>query len=193
MVPAATTTPGPLAPDRARVVFFRASWEADPPPYDRHAAASRDAAMAGTVIVDEQARVVGTVTPGSFVVADVDPGDHLFFAEDARQLDASCITDCLAFGAARAHLEAGRTYGVQVQHPNRFAIGGDLGERHRLDLVRADGAPLGRPGWTWLRLEEHAGEWARDHADRLRDIVRAGSERMRRPDEWDARASNIGP
>jgi hypothetical protein len=192
MVPARTPDPGPLAPDKARVVFFRPSWEADPPPFERHPATSYQGAMAGTLVLDERGRVFGNVKPGTFVVVDVEPGDHAFFAEDVQQIDASCITDCLAFGAARAHLEAGRTYGVLVQHPNRFTIGEAL-ERHRLDLLRADGAPLGRPGWTRLRLDEDATRWERDHASRLHDIVQAGYERMRREGEWDARASSIGP
>jgi hypothetical protein len=79
---------------------------------------------------------LGTVVPGAFIVADLPPGDHAFFAEDVLQLDSGCVTDCLAFGAARARLAAGRTYGVLVEHPNRFSIG-NLFQRHQLDLVRA--------------------------------------------------------
>lgn len=187
-----TGEPLALAPDRARVVFFMASWEADPPPFERHAGLSQEAAMAGAVVVDDRGQVFGTVKPGAFVVADVVPGDHAFFAEDVQQLDTTCVTDCLAFGAMRARVAAGRTYGVMLQHPNRFVVGGDIGERHRLDLVRAQGAPLGRPGWTWLRLDD-AGAWARGHADRVRDIVEAGTERMGHESEWNPRESTMGP
>ncbi len=148
--------------------------------------------MAGTILVDERGRALGTVKPGTFVVADVAPGDHAFFAEDVQQLDFGCVTDCLSVGAARAHLAAGRVYGVLVEHTERFDMSGH-GERHRLDLIRAEGAPVASPGWTWLRLDEEAAEWARAHADRLRDIVQGGEERMRRGGEWDARQSNIGP
>jgi len=176
MTAARTSAPPPLPADRARVVFFMASWEADPPPFERHPSLSHDAAMAGAIVVDDRGQVFGTVKPGTFVIADVTPGDHGFFSEDVRQLDATCVTDCLAFGAMRAKLAAGRTYGVMLEHPNRFVVGGDLGERHRLDLVCAQGAPLGQPGWTWLRLDDEANAWARDHADRVQGIVEAGTE-----------------
>jgi len=191
MTAARVDDPGPPTADRARVVFFMPSYEADAPPFARYPAAARDSAMAGTVVVDDRGRLLGAVRPGAFIVADVEPGDREFFAEDARQLDTECVTDCLAFGAMRARLAAGRIYGVLVEHPNRFAIGGD-DERHRLDLVRAGGAPVGRPGWTWLRLDPDAADWSRDHADTLRAIVRSGRERMTRADEWDARDSVIG-
>jgi hypothetical protein len=191
MTVARTNEPPPVSPGLARVVFFMTSWEADAPPFERHPGLSRDAAMAGTLVVDDRGQVLGTVQPGTFVVADVAPGAHAFFAEDTRQIDATCITDCLAFGAMRARLEAGRTYGVMLQHPNRFVIGGALTERHRLDLVRAQGAPVGRPGWTWLRLGDEGQAWARDHADRVRDIIEAGTERMGREGEWDAGESTL--
>jgi hypothetical protein len=191
MVPANATAPGPVAPGRARVVFFRPSWEADAPPFARNAGASRQAAMAGTLVVDERGEVLGAVKPGTYVVADLEPGDHAFFAQDAQSIDDGCVTDCLGIGAARAHLEPGRTYGVLVEHPNRFTISGSF-DTYRLDLLRADGAPLGRDGWTWLLAQDGA-RWARDHAARIRDIVQAGSERMTHPSEWDARASSIGP
>jgi hypothetical protein len=191
MIPSSRPSPGPLAPDRARVVFFRPSWEADPPPFDRAPRASTQAAMAGTVVVDEKGRVLGAVKPGTYIVADLAPGDHAFFAQDAQTLDEGCVTDCVGIGAARAHLEPGRTYGVLVEHPNRFTIG-DGADPHRLDLLRADGAPLGREGWTWLVEEDGAG-WAREHADRVSAIVEAGLQRMQHTDEWNARESSIGP
>jgi hypothetical protein len=191
MVPSRTPAPGPLAPDLARVVFFRPSWEADPPPFERHPQLSTQAAMAGTLVVDDRGDVLGAVKPGTYIVADLEPGDRAFFAEDAQSIDDGCVTDCLGIGAARAHLERGRTYGVLVEHPNRFTIGSDS-DPHRLDLLRAEGAPLGQGTWTWL-LPRDGVAWAQDHADRVRSIVQAGTERMQHPSEWDARASSIGP
>jgi len=191
MTTARTSDPPPLPPDHARVVFFMASWEADPPPFERHESLSHDAAMAGAIVVDDRGRVFGTVKPGAFVIADVTPGDHAFFAEDVQQFDTTCVTDCLAFGAMRAKVAAGRTYGVMLEHANRFVVGGEIGQRHRLDLVRAQGAPLGQPGWTWLRLDAEANAWARDHADRIQGMVEAGTERMGREGEWNPRESTI--
>ena len=147
--------------------------------------------MAGTLVVDERGRVLGAVKPGTYVVLDVEPGEHAFFAVDAQSIDDGCVTDCLGIGAARARIEAGRTYGVLVEHPNRFVIGDD-GDRHRLDLLRADGAPLGREGWTWL-VPVDGDAWTRDHTDSVRNVVQAGTERMQRPTEWSARDSSIGP
>jgi hypothetical protein len=188
MVPARTIAPGPLAPERARVVFFRPSWEADPAPYERHPQTAR----AATLVVDDRGEVLGAVKPGTYIVADVETGERAFFAEDAQSIDDGCVTDCLGIGAARAHLEPGRVYGVLVEHTNRFTIGGNVDDKHRLDLLRADGAPLGQGGWTWL-VSQDAAAWARDHAARIRDIVQAGTERMQHPAQWDARESSIGP
>jgi hypothetical protein len=184
-----TNEPPPVPADRARVVFFMALWESDPPPFERHP--QSDVSMAA-VVVDDRGLVVGTVKPGTFVIADVEAGDRDFFAEDAR-FDTGCASDCQQVGALAAKLVAGRTYGIIVEFPDRFRIGAGEGDRNRLDLVRAGGAPIGRPGWTWLRLDAEAGVWTRDHVDRVWDIVRDGKERMRRATRWDASESSIGP
>jgi hypothetical protein len=175
MVAMRSNDPPPVPPDRARVVFFMAPWESDPPPFERHPRSDRSMAA---VVVDDQGLLVGTVKPGTFIFADVEAGDRDFFAEDAR-FDTGCASDCQEVGAVAVQLAAGQTYGILVEFPNRFRIGASEGDRNRLDLVRAGGAPLGRPGWAWLPLDREAGQWAGDHRDRVWGIVIDGRQRMK--------------
>ena len=191
--PTASLTEAP-APGLARVVFL-------------HGSASDEHGVGTVRVVDEAGRFLGDSVPDSWFSADVQPGAHAFFGwltfasgELPAPRGCACVLhECWWVAAARAELEAGRTYYIWVQTTVRYGSNGEESAwDDQLDFVRVSPRVDEWPRATRDALQALEPARAAGSAVSAPDVYRdsfvcVGKARMSRGTYWDAKRSTLRP